>query len=59
MSNDDLVDSTVMALLRFQVDSRLPTDEWDDEPHIIDVSISSILRVRPPPRRGRCLPTRR
>jgi predicted phage terminase large subunit-like protein len=34
MSNDDLVDSTVMALLRFRQGGfiRLPTDEWDDEP---------------------------
>jgi len=33
MSNDDLVDSTVMALLRFRQGGfiRLPTDEWDDE----------------------------
>ena len=31
MSNDDLVDSTVMALLRLAgwVHSDLPTDEWD------------------------------
>jgi len=34
MSNDDLVDSTVMALLRFRQGGfiRLPSDEWDDEP---------------------------
>ena len=34
MSNDDLVDSTVMALMRFRQGGfiRLPTDEWDDEP---------------------------
>jgi predicted phage terminase large subunit-like protein len=34
MSNDDLVDSTVMALLRFRQGGfiRLPTDEMDDEP---------------------------
>ena len=34
MSNDDLVDSTVMALLRFRQGGfiRLPTDELDDEP---------------------------
>ena len=34
MSNDDLVDSTVMALLRFRQGGfiRLPTDEPDDEP---------------------------
>ena len=33
MSNDDLVDSTVMALLRFRQGGfiRLPTDEWEDE----------------------------
>ena len=34
MSNDDQVDSTVMALLRFRQGGfiRLPTDVWDDEP---------------------------
>ena len=34
MSNDDLVDSTVMALLRFRQGGfiRLPTDDRDDEP---------------------------
>ena len=33
MSNDDLVDSTVMALLRFRQGGfiRLPTDEWEDD----------------------------
>ena len=33
MSNDDLVDSTVMALLRFRQGGviRVPTDEWEDE----------------------------
>ena len=33
MSNDDLVDSTVMALMRFRQGGfiRLPTDEVDDE----------------------------
>ena len=36
MSNDDQVDSTVMALLRFRQGGfiRLPTDVWDDEPDI-------------------------
>ena len=36
MSNDDQVDSTVMALLRFRQGGfiRLPTDVWDDEPEI-------------------------
>jgi len=34
MSNDDLVDSTVMALMRFRQGGfiRLPTDEFDDAP---------------------------
>ena len=36
MSNDDQVDSTVMALLRFRQGGfiRLPTDVWDDEPDL-------------------------